>query len=69
MTRIDSQTSLPAVVNVEAVHYSIFSSVIKALQGQKAFVITMSASAELDQQLHLLDAAKEADVQWVLLNI
>lgn len=53
---------------VKKVNYNVQSSLVEALQGQDALVITMSVFAPPDSQLKLFQAAAEANVPWVLPN-
>ena len=68
ITRVDSNSQLPEGVEVKKVDYSNPSSLVEALQGQDALIITMGAMAPPDQQSKLIQAAADASVPWVLPN-
>lgn len=68
ITRIDSKSELPKGVEVKKVDYSDQSSLVEALQGQDALIITMGVMAPPDQQSKLIQAAADASVPWVLPN-
>lgn len=68
VTRIDSNSTLPEGVEVKKVDYDNPSSLVEALQGQDALIITMGAMAPPDQQTKLIQAAADASVPWVLPN-
>lgn len=67
ITRIDSQTPLPEGVNVKKVDYNKPETVVEALRGQDALVVTLSGHA-LSLQDDLTKAAGEAGVPWILPN-
>jgi hypothetical protein len=66
ITRTDSTAVIPAGVTVAKVNYSDPSTLVAALKGQDALVITMAVTAPLDTQAKLIDAAAEADVPWII---
>ncbi|KAL8745610.1 MAG: hypothetical protein Q9190_002264 [Brigantiaea leucoxantha] len=68
ITRSDSTVSAPAGVQVKKVDYADQSSLVSALQGQDALVITMGTMAPPEQQTKLIEAAATASVSWVLPN-
>lgn len=68
ITRVDSKNELPKGVEVKKVDYSNHSSLVEALQGQDALIITMNVMAPHDQQSKLIQAAADASVPWVLPN-
>lgn len=68
LTRADSTSKLPSGIEVKRVNYDDPSSLIKALQGQDALVITMATTAPSEQQTKLIEAAAAANVPWVLPN-
>lgn len=68
ITRADSTTPLPSGVRVARVDYADRASLISALQGQDALIITMGNRAPPDQQTKLIEAAAEAGVRWILPN-
>ncbi|KAK9483566.1 hypothetical protein V1527DRAFT_264646 [Lipomyces starkeyi] len=68
ITREDSTAILPPGVIVRRVDYANQSSLVEALKGQDALIITMSVMASPDQQNKLIEAAATAGVPWVLPN-
>lgn len=68
LTRADSKGSVPAGVLSKQVDYSSHSSLVEALKGQEALIITMAVMAPRDQQSKLVEAAAEAGVSWILPN-
>ncbi len=68
ITRTDSTAKPPAGVTVKQVDYNDQSSIVEALRGQDAFIITLSVTAPRDTQDKLLQGAAEAKVPWVLPN-
>ena len=68
LSRADSTSQLPSGVEVRKVNYDDQSSLVKALRGQEALIITMGARAPQDQQTKLIEAAAAANVPWVLPN-
>lgn len=68
ITRTDGKNVLPSGVRIAKVDYSDPSSLISALQGQDALIITMSVFAPPDTQTKLIEAAAAANVPWVLPN-
>lgn len=68
ITRVDSNSVLPEGVEVKKVDYGNQSSLVEALQGQDALIITMGVMAPQDQQSKLIQAAADASVMWVLPN-
>jgi hypothetical protein len=68
ITRGDSTSVIPAGVEAKKVDYNNQSSLVEALKGQDALIITMSVFAPQDQQTKLIDAAAAAGVPWVLPN-
>ena len=68
ITRVDSESHLPEGIEVKKVDYSNPSSLVEALQGQDALIITMSVFAPQDQQAKLIQAAADAKVPCVLRN-
>ncbi|GAB7361068.1 hypothetical protein MBLNU230_g1108t1 [Neophaeotheca triangularis] len=67
VTRVDSKSSLPEGVKVAKVDYSSPATIVEALRGQDALVITLSILAH-DTQATILQAAADAKVPWVLPN-
>ena len=68
ITRADSTTKLPEGVQVKSVNYDDKSTIVEALRGQDALIITMGVTAPKDQEAKLIEAAAEANVPWVLPN-
>lgn len=68
ITREDSTSKFADGVLVKKVNYDNQSSLIEALQGQDALIITMSVMASPDQQTKLVEAAAAANVPWILPN-
>jgi uncharacterized protein YbjT (DUF2867 family) len=65
LTRPDSTNVMPSNLNVIKTDYS-HASLVSALTGQDALVITMSVFAAPDTQLRLIDAAVEAKVKFIV---
>ncbi|KAL8784324.1 MAG: hypothetical protein Q9213_004033 [Squamulea squamosa] len=68
ITREGGSAQMPEGVTVKKVNYDEHSSLVSALQGQDALVITMGVRAPPDQQTKLINAAAEAGVAWILPN-
>ncbi|KAK7747478.1 hypothetical protein SLS53_001733 [Cytospora paraplurivora] len=68
LTRQGSTNKLPEGVNTVSVNYDDEQSLVTALQGQQALIITMSATAPPDTQSKLIRAAAEAKVPYVFPN-
>jgi len=68
ITREDSTTKLPEGVHVKKINYDNHASIVEALRGQDALVITMGVTAPKDQQTKLINAAADANVPWVFPN-
>jgi hypothetical protein len=66
ITRSGSSATFPENVRRQPVDYSSHESLVDALRGQQALILTMSTSAPQDTQQKLISAAKEAGVQWIL---
>lgn len=68
ISRANSSKSAPAGMHaVKIVDYDIHSSLVSALQGQDALIITLGVTAK-DAQTKLIAAAKDAGVQWIMPN-
>ena len=66
ITRSDSQSKLPEGVAVKEVDYSKPETLVEALRGQEALVITISGRAPIqDIEEKLVRAAGDAGVQWM----
>jgi hypothetical protein len=68
ITREGSNTAVPEDVHVKKVDYNNTASIVDALRGQDALVITMNPMAPKDTQEKLIRAAAEAKVQYILPN-
>ncbi|KAF2495814.1 NAD(P)-binding protein [Lophium mytilinum] len=68
ITRASSNATLPAGVKAAPVNYDDPSSLVAALKGQDALVITMGTMAPPDTQSKLFRAAADAGVPWVFPN-
>ncbi|KAJ9658205.1 hypothetical protein H2201_007878 [Coniosporium apollinis] len=68
ITRTGSTNKAPEGVALKKVDYNDQSSLIKALNGQDALVITMGVTAPPDQQTKLIEAAAAANVPWIIPN-
>ncbi|KIW64998.1 hypothetical protein PV04_07290 [Phialophora macrospora] len=62
-----STSSLPDGITVAKVDYNDPSSLVAALQGHDALVITISVTAQAEQE-KLIRAAADAEVPWILPN-
>ncbi|KAL8735852.1 MAG: hypothetical protein Q9181_002657 [Wetmoreana brouardii] len=68
ITRTDSQSMLPPGVVVKKVDYSKHETLVEALRGQEALVITISGYAPIQEtEEKLVRAAAEAGVPWISL--
>ena len=67
ITRADSQSKLPEGVISKKVDYSKPETLVEALRGQDALVITLSGHA-IEAETLLINAAGEAGVGWILPN-
>ncbi|KAJ7855576.1 putative isoflavone reductase family protein [Mycena leptocephala] len=68
ITRADSTSMISAGVEVKKVNYENPASLIEALRGQDALIITMSVLSPQGQSAKLIEAAAAANVPWVLPN-
>ena len=68
ISRIDSQSKLPEGVTTKTVDYSKPETLVEALRGQDALVITLSGHAAQGTEMQLVKAAGEAGVAWILPN-
>jgi len=68
ITRADSSTQLPEGLETKKIDYDNHSSIVDALRGQDALIITLGATAPKDTDASLIKAAAEANVPWVLPN-
>ena len=68
ITRVDSQTKLPESVISKKIDYNKPETLVEALRGQDALVITLSGHTPKDTEMQLISAAGEAGVPWILPN-
>ncbi|MCJ1396351.1 hypothetical protein MMC18_009241 [Xylographa bjoerkii] len=68
ITREGSTNKIAEGVHVKKVDYNDHASLVNALKGQDALVITMGVTAPPDQQTKLIEAAAAAGMPWVLPN-
>ena len=68
LTRADSKTKLPEGVTSKTFDYNEPETIVEALKGQDALIITLSGFVPPDTQSKLINAAGEAGVPWVLPN-
>lgn len=68
ITRADSQNKLPDGVISKTVDYSKPETLVEALRGQDALVITLSGHTPAEAQIQLINGAGEAGVAWILPN-
>ena len=68
LTRPHSTNTVPAGAAVAHVDYDDPASLVAALQGQHALVLTMAVNAPPQQTLQLIEAAASARVGWVFPN-
>ena len=66
LTRVDSQSQLPEGIITKKVDYSKPETLVEALTGQDALVITLSGAAGKGVEVQLIKAAGEAGVAWIL---
>lgn len=55
-------------MEIKKIDYADQASLVEALQGQEALIITMGTTAPPEQQAKLIEAASAANVPWVLPN-
>lgn len=67
LTRADSKSQLSEGVTVKHIDYDQPTTIVDALRGQDALVITLSGAAG-DAQEKLIRAAAAAQVPWILPN-
>lgn len=68
LTRSDSTSKLPSGVITKYIDYNDRTTLVSALRGQDALIITLSVMAPPDTQMKLINAAAEAGVPWILPN-
>jgi putative NADH-flavin reductase len=70
ITREDSQSKLPAGVEVKKVNYDNTETLVAALQGQEALIITLSGHADIETlEKKLITAANDAGVSVSLTSV
>ena len=67
VTRDGSKSEIPKGVKVARVDYDDESTLVEALKGQQALVITMK-TGQLEASLKLIRAAAKAGVDWIVPN-
>lgn len=65
---MDSESKLPEGVIVRKVDYTDPETLVEALRGQDALVITLGGFAPKETDMSLINAAGEAGVPWILPN-
>lgn len=69
ITRASSNGKAPeGVHDIKKVDYESHSSLVEALKGQDALIITMNVSAGATAQTQLINAAKDAGIEWIMPN-
>ncbi|CAG8305659.1 unnamed protein product [Penicillium salamii] len=68
LARAGSQNKLPAGVNAKIIDYNKPETIVEALKGQEALIITLSGGTPHEVDLSLVQAAGEAGVRWILPN-
>lgn len=68
LTRIDSKSKLPEGVISKVIDYEKPETLVDALKGQDALVITLSGFTPKEVQIKLIEAAGAAGVSWILPN-
>jgi hypothetical protein len=66
LTREGSTTKLPEGVISKPIDYSKTETIVEALKGQEALIITLPGQAPEGTELNLVTAAAEAGVKWIL---
>ncbi|KAL8836304.1 MAG: hypothetical protein Q9170_002977 [Blastenia crenularia] len=70
ITRVDSQSTPPEGVQTKKVNYDKPETLVEALRGEDALVITISGYAPIQDIEHkLIRAAGEAGVPWILVDV
>ncbi len=68
ITRADSTNAVAEGCEIRKIDYADPASIVDALKGHDALVITMNTRAPPEYQTKLIEAAAEANVPWVLPN-
>lgn len=68
LTRKGSSSVLPAGTIAKEIDYDNTESIVEALRGQDALIITLSVQAPQETNMILVSAAIEAGVSWIMPN-
>lgn len=68
ITRENSSTTFAQGIQTKKVNYDSQDSIVAALRGQDALIITMNVRAPKETVVKLIEAAAAADVKWVIPN-
>lgn len=68
ITRENRSTTFAQSVQVKKVDYDSKDSIVAALKGQDALIITMNVRAPKETVAKLIEAAAAADVRWIIPN-
>jgi hypothetical protein len=68
VTRGGGGDQLPAEVKVAKVDYDSHESLVEALKGQDALIVTLAVTAPPDTESKLIEAAAAAGVAWIVPN-
>lgn len=66
ITRAESSSEPVAGVKVAKIDYNSPDTIVEALKGQDALIITMSVTAPREQSIKLVEAAAKAGVPWIV---
>jgi saccharopine dehydrogenase-like NADP-dependent oxidoreductase len=66
LTREGSQSKLPSGVISKPIDYSKTDTIVEALKGQDALIVTLPGQVPEGTELNLVKAAAEAGVKWIL---
>ena len=64
----DASAKVPSGVTVKSVNYDDEATIVEALKGQDALIVTMGVTAPPEQQTKLINAAAKAGVKYVVPN-
>lgn len=68
LSRVGGSSLLPEGIISKEIDYSKPETIVEALKGQDALVISLSSRAPAETELQIIKAAGEAGVKWVLPN-
>ncbi|KAJ3043871.1 hypothetical protein HDV00_003909 [Rhizophlyctis rosea] len=68
ISRMDSSATFPKSVAVKRVDYEKPDTLVEALRGQEALVVTLGGMADHKLDYKIVDAAGEAGVKWIFPN-